>query len=438
MAIITFLAKTLGCRVNQAETKQIVNELISLGYQPFGNQSSPKVIILNTCVVTQKGERESAKTIRHLSKQYPKSLLVVTGCAANLWLKEGQSKIPSTCLFVANEEKSLIPKIIKNRLPLSSRKKSLKNKLNQSDFRVFIKIQDGCNQFCTYCLVPLVRNKIVSQLPVKIIKNVNQANLLGGKEAILSGINLSLYGQELTPPISLNQLIKEILKKTNIPRLSLSSLKPELINQGLLEIFNNEQKQARRLSTYLHLSLQSASTEVLARMGRQNNLNSLKKTLLSLKEIVPEITLRADIIVGFPGETEQEFEATLSFVKETGISFVHSFKYSPRPGTVAQKMINKKHWSQVPEQIKKIRQKKLLRIVQKNQQKQAQGLIDSVRPVLILKETRKGWWGLSDNYWPTNVIFNQSEQKNYLGKIVPVKIVSFQSKILQGNFFDSN
>lgn len=445
MTKITFLTRTLGCRVNQAETKQIVDELTSLGYCPSRNQQLPDIIILNTCVITQKGERESVKTIHRLKKQYPNSFLLVTGCAVNLWLsvkRETKSqKLPGD-LFVPNERKNTISQIITKRFPLSPQIPDLRMQKPSpnpgSNKRVFVKVQDGCDHFCAYCIVPHIRTRPSSKNPNQIIEEIKQANQKGVKEAILCGINLSLYGQDLDSSISLNYLIKNILEKTSISRLSLSSLTPRLANQELINIFIHDQKKDKRLSTYWHLALQSGSTAVLKRMNRQTNLKKLKKILQYIKEEVPCFTLRADIMIGFPQETEQEFNQTLQFIKNTGISFIHSFRFSPRPNTTAQKMIDKKQWSKIPENIKKNRQKKLLKVAQDNRQKQAQNLIGSTKMVLILKKIPGNWWGLSDNYWPVIITNNKTRQKSPLGKIIPVKITNFEDKILRGNFINSN
>jgi threonylcarbamoyladenosine tRNA methylthiotransferase MtaB len=440
MGKITFLTQTLGCRVNQAETKQIADKLTYLGYRPFQGQGSPKAIIVNTCVVTQKGERESAKTIRHFKKKYPGSFLIATGCAANLWLKikkEKKDQLPPADLFVTNEKKTTIPEIIAKHFPPPLALSGLAKK--NTPFRYFAKIQDGCDRFCTYCLIPYLRTKLVSKKPHQIIKKINLAHQEGAQEAILCGINLSLYGQDLNPQQNFLSLVENILNKTAIPRLSLSSLTPELVNQKLIDIFINDQKNNQRLSAYWHLALQSASPAVLSRMNRKTNLKKLKKSLQYIKETFPFLTLRADIIVGFPQETDQEFEQTLNFIKETGISFGHLFPYSSRPKTTAEKMTKSGLWPEVSLNTKKSRRQKLDQVIKENKQEQAQNLINTTRKILILKETGWGWWGLSDNYWPVNITSNQkNHQRGLLGKISFVKITGFKNDILRGDLVGSN
>jgi len=444
MGKITFLAKTLGCRVNQAETKQIADKLFSLGYHPFQGHGNPDIILVNTCVVTQKGERESAKIIRQLKKKYPNSFLIAAGCAANLWLKINKARknqLPPADLFITNEKKMTIPKIIAGHFPPPSTIFGPISKPAKEDhsFRSFIKIQDGCDRFCTYCLIPYLRTKLVSQKPRLVIKKINSTHRKGIQEAILCGINLSLYGQDLNPPQNFLSLIESILNKTAIPRLSLGSLTPEIINQKLIDIFINDQKNNQRLSTYWHLALQSASPTVLSRMNRKTDLKKLKKSLQYIKEALPFLTLRADVIIGFPQETDQEFEQTLNFIKETGISFGHLFPYSPRPKTTAEKMTKSGLWPEISLSVKKSRRQKLDRVIKDNKQKQAQNLINSTRKILILKETDWGWWGLSDNYWPVNIIDREKNPKRtLLGEISPTKITGFKDDILMGDLVGSN
>ncbi len=435
----TFLTQTLGCRVNQAETKKISNQLISLGYQEAKDGQSPDIVIINTCVITQKGERESAKAIRHFKKTYPNCFLIATGCAANLWLKVSKKKqLPPADLFITNEKKSTIPKIITKHVPFSWEIQDLpiqKALIDPGSIkRVFVKIQDGCNHFCSYCIVPYLRTKPTSKKPKQIVKEINRAHRAGAKEAILCGINLSFFGQDLDSPTTFADLIEEILKKTKIPRLSLSSLTPKLIDQKLINIFIADQEKNQRLSSYWHLALQSGSETVLERMNRQTNLKQLSQSLHYIKETLPYFTLRADIMIGFPGETDQEFGQTQKFIKENRLSFGHLFSYSPRPQTKAQKMVKNKAWAKVSDQIKKKRRNKLLALIKKNREKERNFLLDTTRKILILKPTSYGWWGLSDNYWPTKIKTKENKKKDLTGKILPVKIINSEDKFLWGNF----
>lgn len=438
----TFLIQTFGCRVNQAESKQINDRLIRLGYKK-AKKHPPDIIIINSCVITQKGERESARSIRALKKQYPNSFLIVTGCAANLWLNiSKKNPLPPADLFLTNEKKSAIPQIVTKHTPPPQQIQDLSIQKRLTDpgspRRVFVKIQDGCNHFCSYCIVPYLRTKPTSKKVNQIIKEINQAYRVGAKEAILCGINLSSFGQDLNQPTTLTDLIEKILKKTKIPRLSLSSLTPNLINKKLIDIFIADQEKDQRLSSYWHLALQSGSETVLKRMNRPANLNKLSQSLQYIKQALPYFTLRADIIIGFPDETDKEFSQTLDFIANNKISFGHLFPYSPRPKTKAQKMISQGAWDLVPDKVKKTRRKNLLFVLEKNRQKEAKKLINSQRLVLTLKSTSYCWWGLSDNYWPTKIMTSGNNIQKKLGQIIPVKITGQEGKTLRGNFINTN
>jgi len=307
-----------------------------------------------------------------------------------------------------------------------------------SDKRIFVKIQDGCDHFCSYCIVPYLRTKPASKKPKQIINEINRACQLGVKEVVLCGINLSLFGQDLDQSTNFADLIKKILKKTDIPRLSLSSLTPKLIDQKLIDIFIADQEKNQRLSSYWHLALQSGSETVLGRMNRQTDLDKLSKSLHYIKEKIPHFTLRADIMIGFPGETNQEFDQTQQFIKKNKLSFGHLFSYSPRPQTKAQKMVKNKTWAKIPDQIKKKRRKKLLALIKNNRKKERSFLLGTTRKILILKPTSYGWWGLSDNYWPTKIKTKENKNKNLTGQIVPVKIIDSEDKSLGGNFANTD
>jgi len=442
----SFLTQTLGCRVNQAETKKISNQLVALGCQEAKNSRPPDVVIINTCVITKKAETESAKAIRHLKKTYPNCFLIATGCAANLWLKVSKkTHLPPADLFITNEKKSTIPQIIAKRFSFSCQIRDLarlKHNILLSDpgsnKRMFVKIQDGCDHFCSYCIVPYLRTKPTSKKPKQIINEINRACQLGAKEVVLCGINLSLFGQDLGQSTSFADLIEEILKKTDIPRLSLSSLTPKLVDQKLIDIFIADQEKNQRLSSYWHLALQSGSETVLGRMNRQADLGKLSKSLHYIKEKIPHFTLRADIMIGFPDETDQEFDQTLGFIKNNGFVFGHLFPYSPRPKTLAQEMLKQGVWQIVSDQTKKFRKEKLIFALEKNRQIETKNLVGNQRLVLILKSTSYGWWGLSDNYWPTKIKVKKNANEGLVGKIVPVKITDFEDKALRGNLIRTN
>lgn len=363
---ITFSTYSLGCRTNQAEIEEISEKLIKLGW--IYNIKNPFVVILNTCVVTSKAELETRKEIRQLKKKYPKAKIVVLGCAVS-----GQKlgiQLPKADLLIDNKAKKQTPILIKknfftekivcspSNLAQPNLSRTIKSKYTQSG-RKFIKIQDGCNRFCSYCITCFLRGKPESKPVEVILKEINTQIVLGIKEIILTGINLSLYKDK---KIDCAQLAKIILDSTKIERLSFSSIHPELIKDEFIKIIVNNP----RINQCLHLSLQSGSPTVLKRMNRTTDLTQLSNQIKKIKRLNRNFVFRADIIVGFPNESKDEFEETLKFVKKSEISFAHIFRYSPRVGTLADKKVREKEWQLIDKSTMKNRISELKKIIEQN------------------------------------------------------------------------
>jgi len=510
----TFLTYSLGCRTNQAEIETIGEQLMVYGFRQYTSSTflpfhSPALIILNTCVVTSKAEKETRKEMRYLRKKFPRAFLVVLGCAVTE-KEKFNINLPEADLLISNEEKENAAEIVIkhfNKGPSLYKDGPLTiNKYIQSG-RKFIKIQDGCNGGCSFCLTQFVRGKPTSIPPEKIIEEINFWVERGVKEIILTGINIGLYGviaRGLSPKQSnsltglpqgkalrndinfdygtpIANLIHNILTKTKIERLSFSSIYPEMVSDKLLKIVVNNP----RISQYFHLSLQSGSKTVLERMGRITDPDKLLKKLLLIKKQNPFFTFKADIITGFPEETEKEFQETLKFIQEARISFAHLFTYSPRKGTAAYEMIKSHEWQDLPEKIKKERAKKI-RIVVKNIRKQEAKKMIAKLPArrnfsegglnclivrkgnsviaskaryrtvpgeawqsqpnysnpmgLLRRSTPRNdneiWEGITENGWViklSNYQINKLGIKNEIkGKIVPVKIIGFENDWLIG------
>ncbi|MBP8590977.1 MiaB/RimO family radical SAM methylthiotransferase [Candidatus Shapirobacteria bacterium] len=419
MSSPTFSIQNFGCRVNRAESKRIQEELINKGFTLFGAEDkiAPDLIILNTCAVTQKAEHETRQAINHLKREFPKSFLVVTGCAVETQKKLGIN-LPAADLFIDNLDKEKIPSIITSRFPFLARKKRIFSS-RETPIREWVKIQDGCQQYCSFCLVPFLRPKLQSRPPQEIIKEINRLVNQGVQEVILCGINLSSFGQDLKTHDRLNDLINLILKKTRLTRLSLSSLTPNLITPALVETYLKDYHSEKRLSLYFHLALQTGSSRLHQLMNRpKTNLEKTKKLLQYIKQEVPEFNLRSDILVGFPGETEEDFQQTLQYIKETKIAFAHTFRFSARPGTTADKMIKNGLWEEVPQEIKKERSQKVRVLTEKIRQEEGKKLIGKKLNCLILGKKGKNWHGLTENFWETEI----ATSKKLEPKIIPIKI----------------
>ena len=427
-----FLTYSLGCRTNQAETTRLEEQLINLGFIPFPHVfpyqhkgtslNNPCLVLINTCVVTSKAEKESRGAIRHFKKLYPKAKVVALGCAANF--------VNKADLIIENKDKNAALPIIKKTWPRLFPKKfvnpqSLNPKIDNlfaRSGRALVKIQEGCDQFCAYCLVPFLRGKPKS-LPVQeIICQINKLTDQEIKEIILCGINLSLYGKDLKPSVSLTYLIKKILSQTKAERICLSSIEPEYLyrNKQFTDLFINQP----RLSKYFHLALQSGSAKTIKNMGRETDLEKLLKSLQLVKKRFPEFTFRADVIVGFPTETEKDFQATLNFIRKAPIVFCHVFPYSIRPETLAEKLIKNKLWRDLSGKIKKERVKKTIMLTKEIQKEEGKRLIGKILPCLIINNRR----AVTNHSWPIKI----TTGKGLMGKIYSIKIKKFSEEFLKG------
>ncbi len=420
----TFLIKTLGCRVNQRESQLISRDLLQAGWKK--SQNNPNLVILNSCVVTRKAQQKVRKVIRQLGRKYPQAQLTVIGCAVNAQ-KKLNIKLPEADFYFTNRQKQNLAAKLNKVTNHKIDKPQNTSLYNKEQNRVFIKIQSGCQQFCTYCIVPFLRPRPHSHRPEQIITTIN--NLPDHiREVILCGINLADYGKNQGQAVNLAELIKQILAQTDIPRLSLSSLTPSLIEDELINLFIADWQGNRRLSQYFHLALQSASPAILQKMNRPPvDLKKLSQQLTRIRQAIPIFTLRADIIVGFPGETEANFNQTKQFIKNNRISFGHVFRFSPRPQTVAAQKQSQTNWEKVDPLIKQQRSNAIRQIIKEIRREEAQKLISRKIPTLILHYDNKNV-GLAANYWPVQ-LKKQPQQK---GKIVPVQLTDFQNDQLIG------
>lgn len=415
----TFKTYCLGCRVNQAEMEEISRQLISKGYAFCPTKDQPDIVLLNTCAVTQKAEFETRKEIRKLKRVYPQSFLVVLGCAVTA--QKYNIVLPQADLLVSNEDKKRTVDLLEEKFgsKASDLEQVLPSKYIFSS-RKFIKIQEGCDNFCTFCLTACLRGKPTSVPVAQIIEEINYWRAQSIKEIILTGINISLYQPSITV------LLDQILSQTKIERISLSSIYPEMLEDNLLNLILNNP----RISQYFHLSIQSGAPSVLTRMNRKTSIEKLGKTLHFIKQKNPFFTFRADFIVGFPDETQEEFEETLEFIRENKISFAHVFPFSKRKGTVAFERIEKKVWQDLPSQTKKERVKKVMETVKEVRQQEAEMLINQISDCLVVR----GNEAITHNGWPIMIRTMNKEQrtKGLKGKIVPVKITSFENDQLLG------
>lgn len=402
-----YLISTLGCRLNQAQSAQIEEKLLNYNLLPAKSRP-PDIIIINTCVVTKKAERESRKVIRKLKRTYPKAKIVLTGCLANLY-KNKKPKNLKIDFLIPNENKKDLPKILNLKPQKLTQTPSFLFDKYPSGGRKLIPIQTGCNNFCTYCIVPYLRPSPSSRPVGKIISQINSLpqNIF---EVILTGINLSLFKP------SLSFLLTHLLKKTTIKRIRFGSININCFSDQFINLY-----QSPRLCPHFHIPLQSGSDKILKLMKRPYNTNNYLKTIKKIRRQIPHVNITTDIIVGFPSETKSDFKKTLNLCQKLQFSKVHIFRYSPRPQTQASNLK-----PQVPEKIKKIRTQKLTQKTKKVSQKVLSSQIGKTHQVLLEEKIGDYHRGYTKNYF--NVYLKS--KKPYQTKIVKVKIKAVQNNHL--------
>lgn len=337
---------TLGCKVNQYESEAVSSMFEQNGYElvPFDKPSD--VYIINTCTVTSLSDRKSRQTIRKAKKNNPNSIVVVMGCYAQTSPEE-VLKIPEVNLVIGTKDRNKIMEYIARLEEGECKINAVDNIMSSRNFeelkvstykertRACLKIQEGCSQFCSYCIIPYARGPIRSRQPEAIIQEVKELSENGFLEIVLTGIHLASYGKDLNTT-SLLDIIQRINMIEGIKRIRIGSLEPTTIT----EEFVNKANQMPKLCPHYHLSLQSGCDNTLKAMNRKYTTEDYRNSVELLKKHIPDVAITTDIMVGFPGETEKDFEASLNFAKEMGFSKIHVFKYSPRSGTPAAKFTN--------------------------------------------------------------------------------------------------
>jgi len=328
---------TLGCRLNQAETEGMGEALESVGFDtvPFGQEA--ELTLINTCTVTASADASSRQAIFRAKRISPATKVVVTGCFAET--HRDLEKMPEVAKVVANGKKEEILAELSELFPediLSGRFSVPIDFVspNRTHTRAFVKIQNGCKDNCSYCVIPFSRGNDRSRSSEDVLAEILRLEKAGYKEVVLTGVHIGKYwdGQ-----IRLDGLLRLILERTEIPRLRLSSIKVNEVNEKLLELFRSEE----RICPHFHTPIQSGCDTVLERMKRRYRTAQVREVLTQLKEIRPDCTIGTDLIVGFPGETEEEFEAGYDFIVSIPVDHMHVFPYSDRPGTAASEMPGK-------------------------------------------------------------------------------------------------
>ena len=354
----TYTYISLGCKVNAYEISAIISRLKELGYTK--DDSDPSVAIINTCSVTSTADQKSRQHIRKLKNKYPNAIIVVMGCYSQGHHEYIKEEIrPDIIVGTSNRDK--VVELIENKLYGDNTDKNprLYNKYEElgvtaysENVRAYLKIQDGCDNFCSYCLIPYVRGKSRSREKEEIIKEASALVNSGYQEIVLTGIHVGGYGKDLND-IDFSTLVEQLLNINDLYRLRISSIEESEIDEKLIELINTKDN----LANHFHIPLQSGSDTVLKRMNRKYTCDEFYMKISKIKKACPDVALTTDVIVGFPGESEEEFIETYNFIKKCGFNMLHVFPYSSRPGTVAARLKD-----QIDPRIKKERCLKLIEL----------------------------------------------------------------------------
>ncbi len=409
---------TLGCKLNQAETESLARQLAAAGYELVDSVEEADVYILNTCTVTHIADRKARNLLRQAHRRNSHIRLIAIGCYAERSHQE-LARIEGVDLVLGNDQKARVL----DRLPalgcFSSSSSASQSRYDYGRNRSFLKIQDGCDNFCSYCIVPLVRRRVESVSVEKVISEIGNRVADGVREVVLTGTEIGAYHSH---GVNLTGLLKRVLTETGVTRLRLSSLQPQEIATELLELWKD-----RRLCPHFHLSLQSGSDSVLQRMKRRYTSADYQRAVTSIRKAVPDAAITTDVIAGFPGETDVEFEESYDFCRQTGFARIHVFPYSRRPGTEAAEMPN-----QVGGKVKKERVQKMLALAGESAHNFRQCFLGRTMPVLWEQKSGGVWSGYTGNYIK---VYARSGE-DLTNQLKPVKLESIYKDGVWGKWSD--
>lgn len=425
---------TLGCKVNSYETEAMRTMFEASGYKIVEFKDLADVYIINTCTVTNIADRKSRQMLHQARKRNPNAVIAAVGCYAQAAEKE-LILDEAVDLVLGNNKKSDIVEMVEHYLT-SNEKQELVTDIGQEQeyeklivgtamekTRAFIKIQDGCNRFCSYCIIPYVRGRVRSRQSDEILSEISNLVELGYKEFVLTGIHISSYGTDLIEEAGTSQqhnplaeLLLLISRIPGIERIRLGSLEPGIISEDFVRVIS----KIKQFCPHFHLSLQSGSDSVLRRMNRRYNSAEYYDKVVLLRKYFENPAFTTDVIVGFPGETQKEFEETLVFVMKVGFSHIHVFKYSKREGTIAAKLPD-----QVSEEIKSLRSNELIQISEKMSKEYKALFMGTIQKILIEEEVdingKIYQTGHNERYLKFGVESSQNLSNNIiLGKVTDI------------------
>ena len=412
---------TLGCKVNQYDTEAMLELFKDHGYDIVEYEDYADVYIINTCTVTHMGDRKSRQMIRRALKSNSDAVIAVVGCYAQTAPLE-IAGISGVGVIVGTKDRlkivDLVEEYAQKRIQINAVQKLDRNEgfeeLNIADqneqTRAYLKIQEGCNQYCSYCIIPFARGPIRSREPNNVVEEVKKLVKNGYKEVILTGIHVASYGEDLEEEIDLYEIINKVHDVDGVERIRISSIEPRIFTDQ----FVNNLKNLPKLCPHFHISLQSGCNATLKRMNRKYTAHEYKAVCERVRKELPDVAITTDVMVGFPGETEEEFLETYRFLEDIAFAQTHVFKYSQRKGTPAAR------WEdQVEPSIKEARSKKLLALAEEKEIAFIDRFIGQSMEVLIEEESDTSLYeGYTNNYIRVIV----SGEKNLKNKIVSVKL----------------
>ena len=398
---------TVGCRLNQSEIETYARQLTTAGHQLVASMDEADMMILNTCTVTAAAASDSRQKVRQANKAGIEQI-IVTGCLSTI-RPEKIAKMPGVVQVVPNEDKdSLVADLLQMELETLEKESAPRQAVPGARMRTraFIKVQDGCDNRCTFCITTVARGKSRSKTIPRIVQDVQSALDAGVKEIVLTGVHLGSWGHDFETPQHLHHLVAHLLENTNLPRLRVSSIEPWDLENDFFELW-----QDPRLCRHLHLPLQSGSASVLRRMARKTTPANFRSLVAAARKHIPDAAITTDMIAGFPGESEEEFNETITFLKEMNFAGMHVFTYSAREGTAAARMPD-----QVHNYTRKERSAVLRQLAEEGTAAFQQRFIGKTMPVLW-ETSRKidgaetGMFemiGLTDNYLKVRTTANRS------------------------------
>lgn len=406
---------TLGCKLNQAETESLARQFSEAGYILVPPSDKADLYVLNTCTVTHIADRKARHLLRMAHRRNPRALLVATGCYAER-ARDELSQIEGVAFVLNNREKPHLLRILQESGRMAGLNHAQEDSCTSLRTRSFIKVQDGCNSSCAYCIVPLVRSGEKNVPPEQVVAEVKRRVDEGCKEVVITGTEVGAYSNS---GVKLTGLLERILAQTDIARLRLSSLQPREITVELISLWQGDS----RLCRHFHLSLQSGSDSVLGRMRRRYSATHYQQAVSLIRSVMPEAAVTTDIIVGFPGETADEFEESYSFCQQMDFARIHVFAFSPRPGTEAARML-----VQVKSPVKKERSDRMLALAEECIRRFSSRFLGSVMPVLWEQQTVGIWSGFTDSYIK---VYTKSDI-DLTNKLLPSKLLDIHEDGVRG------